>query len=126
MEHVYFPQNAMVSLVSHTAAGESVEVGVVGFEGIAGISSVLGVDRSSHEVMVQIPDGEIQVSVSALRKEFKRGGALHDQVRGCSEKQDQEAQINEALCKVLCHNICCLIQSMYELNLKPKFWSVAA
>jgi transposase len=36
------------------------------------------------------------------------------------------AQINEALCKVLCHNICCLIQSMYELGLKPKFWSVAA
>jgi transposase len=38
----------------------------------------------------------------------------------------ETAQINEALCKVLCHNICCLIQSMYELNLKPKFWSVAA
>ncbi|HLL72318.1 MAG TPA: transposase [Pyrinomonadaceae bacterium] len=36
------------------------------------------------------------------------------------------AQINEALCKVLCHNICCLIQSMFELNLKPKFWSEAA
>jgi transposase len=36
------------------------------------------------------------------------------------------AQINEALCKVLCHNICCLIQSMFELGLKPKFWSVAA
>ena len=34
----------------------------------------------------------------------------------------QTAQINEALCKVLCHNICCLIQSMHELNLKPKFW----
>jgi hypothetical protein len=36
------------------------------------------------------------------------------------------AQINEALCKVLCHNIVVLIQSMFELNLKPKFWSVAA
>jgi transposase len=36
------------------------------------------------------------------------------------------AQINEALCKILCHNICCLIQSMFELNLKPKFWSQAA
>ena len=36
------------------------------------------------------------------------------------------AQINEALCKVLCHNICCLIQSMYELGLKPKFWQAAA
>lgn len=40
--------------------------------------------------------------------------------------KSKTAQINEALCKVLCHNICCLIQSMYELNLKPKFWSVAA
>jgi transposase len=33
------------------------------------------------------------------------------------------AQINEALCKVLCHNLCCLIQSMFELNIKPEFWS---
>jgi transposase len=36
------------------------------------------------------------------------------------------AQINEALCKILAHNICCLIQSMYELNLKPKFWKEVA
>lgn len=36
------------------------------------------------------------------------------------------AQINEALCKILCHNICCLIQSMYELNLRPKFWAEVA
>src|SRR6266404_7300932 len=32
------------------------------------------------------------------------------------------AQVNEALCKVLCHNLCCLIQSMYELDIKPDFW----
>jgi len=30
-----------------------------------------------------------------------------------------------ALCKVLCHNICCLIQSKFELNVKPEFWSDA-
>jgi len=35
------------------------------------------------------------------------------------------AQINEALLKVLCHNICCLIQSTHELNLKPKFYQSA-
>jgi transposase len=35
------------------------------------------------------------------------------------------AQINEALCKILAHNLCCLIQSMFELNLKPEFWSEA-
>ena len=32
------------------------------------------------------------------------------------------AQVNEALCKILCHNLCCLIQSMYELDIKPDFW----
>ncbi len=33
------------------------------------------------------------------------------------------AQINEALCKILCHNLCCVIQSMFELNIKPEFWA---
>lgn len=31
------------------------------------------------------------------------------------------AQVNEMLCKVLCHNICVLIQSIYELGLAPNF-----
>jgi hypothetical protein len=29
------------------------------------------------------------------------------------------AQVNEVLCKVLCHNICVVIQSMYELGIEP-------
>jgi transposase len=33
------------------------------------------------------------------------------------------AQTNEVLCKVLCHNVCCLIQSIYELGVEPTFWS---
>ena len=44
-----------------------------------------------------------------------------DGVRSKTER----AQVNEVLCKVLCHNICCLSQAMYELNLKPKFYQVA-
>jgi transposase len=32
------------------------------------------------------------------------------------------AQVNEVLCKILCHNICVLIQSIYELGLEPTFW----
>jgi transposase len=33
----------------------------------------------------------------------------------------QTAQFNEALLKVLCHNICCVIQSMHELGISPEF-----
>lgn len=36
------------------------------------------------------------------------------------------AQVNEALTKVLAHNLCVVIQSMYELNITPEFMSEAA
>jgi hypothetical protein len=38
-----------------------------------------------------------------------------DSVRSKSEV----AAKNEVLCKVLCHNICCLISAMYELGIVP-------
>ena len=36
------------------------------------------------------------------------------------------AQVNEVLLKVLCHNICVLIQSIYELGIEPAFWNDCA
>lgn len=33
------------------------------------------------------------------------------------------AQTNEVLCKVLSHNLCCVIQSIYELGIEPTFWT---
>ncbi len=33
------------------------------------------------------------------------------------------AMVNEALCKVLCHNLCCLIQSIYELGAQTVLWA---
>jgi transposase len=38
----------------------------------------------------------------------------------------ETAQINEALCKVLCHNLCVVIGSVYELGIAPEFTSEAA
>ena len=38
-------------------------------------------------------------------------------IRGKSDT----AQVNEALCKVLCHNLCCVIQSMFEFGVEPDF-----
>lgn len=35
------------------------------------------------------------------------------------------AQVNEVLCKVLCHNICCVIQFMYEFGIEQVFWNAA-
>ncbi len=80
IDYVYFPVNAMVSLVSQLSDGSSVEVGVVGFEGIAGLPLVLGANRSPHEMMAQIPGAAIRLKSEVMKAEFKRGGALQDMV----------------------------------------------
>ena len=35
------------------------------------------------------------------------------------------AQVNELLCKILCHNLCCLVQSFYELGVEAEFWKAS-
>ena len=37
------------------------------------------------------------------------------------KSKDKIAQFNEVLLKVLCHNICVVIQEMYELGISPQF-----
>ena len=45
-----------------------------------------------------------------------------DSVRSKSEV----AAKNEVLCKILCHNICCLISAMYELGIVPALTETVA
>jgi transposase len=33
------------------------------------------------------------------------------------------AMVNEVLCKIVCHNICCLIQESHELGIEAQFWA---
>lgn len=36
------------------------------------------------------------------------------------------AMVNEVLCKILCHNLCVLVQSAYELGIEARFWAVSS
>ncbi len=36
------------------------------------------------------------------------------------------AQVNELLCKMLCHNLAVLVSAIYELGIEPEFWKKAA
>jgi CRP-like cAMP-binding protein len=78
IEHTYFPLNGMISLVNQTHGGGSIEVGLIGREGMAGVSAVLGVDKSPHMTMAQIPGNTLRLNAEALAAEFKRTGALQD------------------------------------------------
>jgi len=58
----------------------------------------------------------VETAFSMIKGKF--GGAVR--------AKSPVAQVNEVLCKVLAHNLCCLIQSIYELELEPVFWSIEA
>lgn len=45
-------------------------------------------------------------------------GKFGDHVRARTDT----AMANEVYCKIICHNICCLIHSLFELGIEAKFW----
>src|ERR1700740_998425 len=54
ISEVYFPDDAMISYLSGTAEGESLEGSVIGNEGLVGIASLLG-ESTAFRAVVQIP-----------------------------------------------------------------------
>ena len=77
IDHVYFPQEGMVSLVQPLEDGTTIEVGMIGNEGLVGTPVLLGADSSPLEAMVQIPGSALRMPVSAFREEVgRRAGFL--------------------------------------------------
>ncbi|HKG45087.1 MAG TPA: Crp/Fnr family transcriptional regulator [Pyrinomonadaceae bacterium] len=80
IDSVYFPNFGIVSLVANDVEGQSVEVGIVGFEGVVGLSVALATDKSPYQVLVQLPNSGFRMSARAFQDEFKRAGVMHDLV----------------------------------------------
>lgn len=77
IRYVYFPTTAAISMLSITNEGDSIEVGIVGHEGMAGISFVLGVNKIPFRARVQVSGEAMRMEARILKEEFNRGGILH-------------------------------------------------
>jgi|ERR1051325_5081608 len=73
---VYFVGSGVVSLVANMKDGRGVEVGLVGNDGMVGLSVALGDDVSPTDAIVQIADGAVRLSADVLKKEMNREGKL--------------------------------------------------
>jgi len=76
ISHVYFPDNGIISLLSRVESRKLLEVGIVGSEGVAGLPAVLGLRPSLNRGLVQSGGTAKRMKAAALRREFKRDGAL--------------------------------------------------
>ncbi len=77
MSMAYFLETAIVSILSVAEDGTSIEVSVVGDEGVIGIPIVLRSHGLPYRIVVQEPGIAWRMKADVLRREFERCGPLH-------------------------------------------------
>jgi CRP-like cAMP-binding protein len=78
VEHVYFFQDGVASIIAVTQDNtKSVEVGVIGYEGMSGLAVVLGSGMASHETIIQIESNALRIPSDKLREIIAINPAIH-------------------------------------------------
>jgi CRP-like cAMP-binding protein len=98
IRHIYFPNNSLVSLLTLADGHLPLEVGLVGHEGMVGISLALGINRSSVRALVQGGGTAMRMSAARFSKEFRQSPplqrALHRYTHGLMAQIAQTAACN--------------------------------
>jgi CRP-like cAMP-binding protein len=68
LDHVFFPDSGVVSVVAVYADGSIIEMATVGREGCTGVQAVFGAKSSSVQLLVQIPGGAARMSRAAFTR----------------------------------------------------------
>lgn len=76
IERVYFPEDAVIAMVDTAADGSTVEVGIIGREGLVGINIFLGGAITPDRAIVQMPGGAFTMKSKDLRNEIRIGRPL--------------------------------------------------
>lgn len=103
IDAVYFPEQALVSLVSILENNFISEVGLVGNEGIVGIPVFLGGNFTINRAVVQLAGTATKLDAEILKTEFNRGGEL--QRRLLLYSQALFTQVSQMAASKSCHTI---------------------
>jgi CRP-like cAMP-binding protein len=76
IRHVYFPAGSSISLLAPAAAGATLEVAVIGDEGVLGISVAFGINIGSQRALVVDAGPAWRIAAPAFCREFERSARL--------------------------------------------------
>ena len=76
LRYVYFPTDAIVSLLYVTESGASTEVSAVGNDGLVGLPLIMGGDSTLNRAIVLSPGYAYRLPGQQLKNEFNRCGAF--------------------------------------------------
>ena len=68
LDHIYFPDSGVVSVVAVYANGSVIEMATIGREGFTSVLAVFGAKRSSARLLVQIPGSAAKMSRAAFTR----------------------------------------------------------
>jgi CRP-like cAMP-binding protein len=100
MPSIYFPQEAVVSLITVLAEGKSVEMAVFGREALFGLTSALATCRSLGRYVVQVTGTASRVDTEVLRRVFEARPAVRELCL-----QFVEALLAQALQSMACNTV---------------------
>jgi CRP-like cAMP-binding protein len=76
IRHVYFPTGCLISLLTAVDSHRTVEVGLVGAEGMIGIPVMLGITASPFRAVVQGSGTALRIKATDLRRQFGKNVGL--------------------------------------------------
>lgn len=76
MRSIYFPESSVLSCRAEMQDGKSVEVGMIGFEGMAVITAVGGSLPAVHSLNVSVGGSALRVSTEDFKREILRGDCV--------------------------------------------------
>lgn len=80
IRYAYFPVGGLFSLLSTTETGSTVEIAMVGNEGMIGLPVILKNGTTPYEVTVQVATEAFKIKAEALEEEFHKGKTLQELV----------------------------------------------
>jgi CRP-like cAMP-binding protein len=76
LRHIYFPTDAIVSLLYVLRDGSSAEISVVGNDGVIGVALFMGGETTTNRAIVQSAGSAYRLTGNRLKLEFERHGEM--------------------------------------------------
>jgi CRP-like cAMP-binding protein len=80
-DYAYFLEDGLASVVLTLAGGATVEVGVIGIDGVVGLPILLGAETMPGETFIQVEGSGFRIDAKRLKNEFERSGQLRSHLQ---------------------------------------------
>jgi CRP-like cAMP-binding protein len=78
MNYLYFPLDCIVVLISSVESKATVEVGLIGNEGLVGATILMGAKHSNSQVLILTEGKALRLPAAIVRKEAKRSSRMRE------------------------------------------------